>query len=306
MAHSIENTVIAGDIRVVAPSLPNDFFQAIVTSPPYFGHRNYSGFPNPSEIGQEEDPAQYVANLVAVFRVLHDKLKPNGLLWLNLGDSYRDKSLLGIPWRVALALQEDGWVLRSDIIWYKPNAMPSSVKDRPTTDHEYVFMLARNPSYYYNADAIREPHVTFTKKSKMRGGRNHFGKPGGTPEAGKNTGNSNLHDGRWDQAFHPLGRNRRTVWEIPLSKSRNAHFAVYPEKLAELCILASTSEGDFVLDPFTGSGTTGVVACRLQRRFVGVELSNHYQAMAQQRIEAITAQLGLFQVKTTEELSDRT
>jgi site-specific DNA-methyltransferase (adenine-specific) len=306
MVHSIENSVIAGDIRVVAPSLPNDLFQTIITSPPYFGHRNYSGFPNPNEIGQEEDPAHYVANLVAVFRVLRDKLRPDGLLWLNLGDSYRDKSLLGVPWRVALALQEDGWILRSDIIWYKPNAMPSSVKDRPTTDHEYVFMLARNPSYYYNANAIREPHVTFTEKSRMRGGRNHFGKPDGTPEAGKNAGNSNLHDGRWDQAFHPLGRNRRTVWEIPLSKSRDAHFAVYPEKLVELCILASTREGDFVLDPFTGSGTTGVVACRLQRRFVGVELSDYYQAMAQQRIAAAAAQLGLFQAKTAEELSNRT
>jgi site-specific DNA-methyltransferase (adenine-specific) len=225
---------------------------------------------------------------------LRKKLKPDGLFWLNLGDTYRGKSLLGIPWRVALALQDDGWILRSDIIWHKPNAMPSSVKDRPTTDHEYVFMFAGSADYYYDADAIREPHVTFTEKSRMKGGRNHFGKAGGTPEAGKNAGNNNLHDGRWDQAFHPKGRNKRTVWEIPLSKFREGHFAVYPEKLVETCILASTRDQDFVLDPFTGSGTTGVVAAKLSRRFVGVELVSEYQAMAQKRIDDAGSQLGLF------------
>lgn len=297
MSYALDGKVLLGDIRTIASTLPDDFFQTIVTSPPYFGHRNYTGFSNASELGQEREPEEYVENLVGVFRQLRSKLRPDGLLWLNLGDTYREKSLLGIPWRVALALQRDGWILRSDIIWYKPNAMPSSVKDRPTTDHEYVFMLARTPQYYYDADAIREPHVTFSENSRMRGGRNHFGRPGGTPEAGKNAGNSNLHDGRWDQAFHPLGRNRRTVWEIPLSKFRDAHFAVYPERLVELCVLAATREGDFVFDPFTGSGTTGVVAYRLQRRFVGVELSSEYQSMAQRRIDAVSSQLGLFSVR---------
>ena len=294
MSTTFDGRVLLGDIRSIAPSLPEDFFQAIVTSPPYFGHRNYSGFLNAHELGQEREPEEYIENLVTVFRQLRPKLKPDGLMWLNLGDTYREKSLVGIPWRVALALQDDGWILRSDIIWYKPNAMPSSVKDRPTTDHEYVFMFARTAQYYYDADAIREPHVTFSEKSKMRGGRNHFGKSGGTPEVGKNAGNNNLHDGRWDQAFHPLGRNRRTVWEIPLSKFRDAHFAVYPERLVELCILAATREGDRVLDPFTGSGTTGVVAYRLNRQFVGVELSPDYQSMAQRRLDAASAQLGLF------------
>ncbi len=301
MTNELTGTVFSGDIREVAPKLPEQWFQAIVTSPPYFGQRNYTDDRNQLEIGQEHELEQYVANLVQVFRLLRQRLRPDGLLWLNLGDSYRGKSLLGIPWRVALALQDDGWILRSDIIWYKPNAMPSSVKDRPTTDHEYVFMFARNPQYYYDADAIREPHVTFTEKSKMRGGRSHFGKIDGTPEAGKNSGNSNLHHGRWDQAFHPLGRNRRTVWEIPLSKSREAHFAVYPEKLVELCILASTREQDYVLDPFTGSGTTGVVACRLHRKFVGVELVPEYQAMAQQRINAARVQLELFQTQVADD-----
>jgi site-specific DNA-methyltransferase (adenine-specific) len=301
MSNKMEGKVILGDIRDVAPTLPDDFFQAIVTSPPYFGHRDYSKGSNPKEIGRESEPGEYVENLVRIFRDLRPKLKSDGLFWLNLGDTYRDKLLLGIPWRVALALQDDGWILRSDVIWYKPNAMPSSVKDRPTTDHEYLFMFAKTPDYYYDADAIREPHVTFTEKSKMRGGRNHFGKVGGTPEAGKNAGNNNLHDGRWDQAFNPKGRNKRTVWEIPLSKFRDTHFAVYPEKLVETCILASSREGDVIFDPFTGSGTTGVVAYRLARRFVGVELVEEYQKMAQTRLDEARTQLDLFQAVDVED-----
>ena len=296
MSNSLDGKVILGDILSVCPTLPNHLFQTIITSPPYFGHRHYSNSHDPREIGQESDPSQYIENLVCIFRDLRQKLRSDGLLWLNLGDTYRDKSLLGIPWRVALALQGDKWILRSDVIWHKPNAMPSSVTDRPTTDHEYLFMFAATPNYYYDADAIREPHVTFTEKSKMRGGRSHFGKVGGTPEAGKNAGNGNLHDGRWDQAFNPKGRNKRTVWEIPLSKFRDTHFAVYPEKLVETCILASTREDDFVFDPFTGSGTTGVVANKLSRRFVGVELVREYQIMAQKRIDDARAQPRLFQM----------
>lgn len=294
MIRRVENRVILGDIRDVAHTFPENLFQAIITSPPYFGHRKYSESEDRCEIGRERDENSYISNLVEIFRLLRTKLKPDGLLWLNLGDTYRDKSLLGIPWRVALSLQEDGWILRSDVIWYKPNAMPSSIKDRPTTDHEYIFMLAKNREYFYDADAIREQHVTFTERSKMKGGRSHFGKAGGTPEGGKNTGNSNLHDARWDQAFHPKGRNKRTVWEIPLGKFRDVHFAVYPEKLVETCLLASTREGDFVLDPFAGSGTTGVVACKLLRRFTGVELVAKYQTMAQTRIDEANAQLHLF------------
>lgn len=294
MTEEIANKVILGDARKIAYTLPDDFFQAIVTSPPYFGHRNYSDEESLKEIGQESDVESYISNLVELFRELRKKLKPDGLLWLNLGDTYRKKTLLGIPWRVALSLQDDGWILRSDIIWHKPNAMPSSIKDRPTTDHEYIFMFAKTSEYYYNADAIREPHVTFTEKSKMKGGRNHFGKINGTPETGKNSGNQNLHDGRWNQAFHPKGRNKRTVWEIPLSKFRDVHFAVYPEKLVEICLLASTKEQDFVLDPFTGSGTTGVVASKLFRKFIGIELVEKYQIMAQNRIDEVNMQLNLF------------
>jgi len=211
-------------------------------------------------------------------------LRDDGTLWLNLGDTYRNGQLCGVPWRVALALQDRGWLLRSDIVWHKPNAMPSAVKTRPTTDHEYMFLLSKQPEYHYDADAIREPHVTFSERSKMRGGRGHFGKVNGTPERGKNGGNSNLHDGRWDQAFHPNGRNRRTVWSIPLGKFREAHFAVFPERLVEPCIKAGCRPGGVVLDPFMGSGTVGVVAGRLGRKYLGFELVAEYAAMAERRI----------------------
>jgi site-specific DNA-methyltransferase (adenine-specific) len=172
--------------------------------------------------------------------------------------------------------------------------MPSSVKSSPTTDHEYIFLFSKSKNYYYDADAIREPHITFTDKSKMRGGRNHLGKKNGTPEKGKNSGNQNLHDGRWDQAFHPKGRNKRTVWEIPLGKFRDAHFAVYPESLVKTCLLASTQKDDVVFDPFAGSGTTGVVALKHQRKFIGCELVKYYQEMAQRRLDNIVVQPRLF------------
>jgi len=279
------NKVILGDVREVHDRLQDTCFQTIITSPPYFGHRIYCKDMQQHEIGVEENLNDYIFNLTHCFTLLKTKLKDDGLLWLNLGDTYRGKNLLGVPWKLALALQDSGWILRSDIIWHKPNAMPSSVKDRPTTDHEYIFMFSKQDNYYYDIDSIREPHITFSEKSKMRGGRNHLGKKHGTPESGKNGGNQNLHDGRWDQAFHPKGRNKRTVWEIPLGKFRDAHFAVYPEKLVETCLLASTKIGDLVLDPFCGSGTTGVVANKHFRKFVGIELVQKYQQMSQARID---------------------
>ena len=163
--------------------------------------------------------------------------------------------------------------------------MPSSVKTRPTTDHEYVFFLTAGSDYYYDQDAIREPHVTFSENSRMKGGRNHFFKRGSTPEQGKNGGNTNLHDARWDQAFHPKGRNKRTVWTIPLSKVREAHFAVFPESLVENCILAGSPTGGIVLDPFMGSGTTAIVAGRHERSYVGIDCNKEYCAMARKRIK---------------------
>ena len=257
-------TVACGNASEVLEGIPDGIIQTTVTSPPYFGHRNYSPGEK-KEIGIERQIDEYIKNLVTVFEVLFRKTRNDGTLWLNLGDTYRNNVQLGVPWRVALALSSIGWQLRSDIIWHKPNAMPSSVKTRPTVDHEYVFFFAKSKDYVYNADAVREPHVTFSEKSKMKGGRNHLGKRGGTPEKGKNAGNANLHTARWDQAFHPLGRNKRTVWEIPLGKFRGAHFAVFPEKLVETCLLATSNEGGLVCDPFAGSGTTGIVAKKLGR-----------------------------------------
>lgn len=291
---SLENRVLLGNVRQVVNLLPDAFFQSIITSPPYYRHRNYSGNDHSVELGRENNVRDYISSIVNIFGRLKPKLRTDGLLWLNLGDTYEDKSLLGVPWRIALALKDDGWRLRSDIIWYKPNAMPASVTDRPTTDHEYIFMFSKSLNYFYDADAIREPHVTFTEKSRMKGGRSHFGKKHGTPEKGKYSGNANLHNGRWDQAFHPKGRNKRTVWEIPLEKFRDVHFAVYPEKLVEICLLASTKENDYVLDPFAGSGTTGVVACKHCRKFVGIELVKEYQEMAQKRIDQVLKQPPLF------------
>jgi len=275
------NRIICSDAAHTLSRLPDSCVACIVTSPPYYGQRDYS---TDIQIGNEQSPSQYVAKLVEVFRECHRVLSESGTLWLNLGDKYQDGRLLGMPWRVAIALQDEGWILRSDIIWHKTNAMPSSVSTRPTPDHEYLFFFSKNHKYYYDADAIREPHTTFTDKSKMKGGRGHFGKRGGTPENGKLRGNANLHKARWDQAFHPLGRNKRTVWSVPLSKYRGAHFAVFPEKLIEPAILAGCKPGDTVLDPFLGSGTTAIVAIRLGRNFVGIDSSLEYCKIAEQRI----------------------
>lgn len=284
------DAVIHGDALYRLQALPDDYAQAIITSPPYYQQRDYDA---QGQLGSENTTGEYVRKLVRIFSECRRVLKESGLLWLNLGDKYLDGRLLGMPWKVALALSESGWILRSDVVWHKSNAMPSSVKNRPTTDHEYVFMLSKSNKYFYNADAIREPHVTFTDKSRMRGGRKHFGKRGGTPEKGKNGGNSNLHTGRWDQAFHPLGRNRRTVWSIPLSKFPDAHFAVFPEKLVEICIHASTNRGDCILDPFCGSGTTLVVARRLGRHFVGIDINKEYCLMSLRRLDGVQQELAL-------------
>lgn len=279
--------IINKDILNAINDLEEQSVQTIITSPPYYKLRKYSKDKKLSkeEIGRETSVSEYVNHLTQVFHNLKPILKDNGLLWLNLGDTYINKELQGIPWQVALSLMNDGWILRSDVIWHKPNAMPSSVTSRPTVDHEYVFMFSKNKDYYYDADAIREPHVTFTSKSKMKGGRKHFGKRNGTPENGKNKGNSNLHNGRWDQAFNPKGRNKRTVWSIPLSKFRGAHFAVFPKKLVEIPLKSSSKPKDTILDPFTGSGTTGVVAIEHDRNFIGVELEPEYAAMANNRIK---------------------
>lgn len=275
------NLIVNSDALTALQSMPSEFVQTIVTSPPYWGQRNYG---MDGQLGAEETPDAYLERILAILEEARRVLSKTGTLWLNLGDKYRNGELLGLPWKVAIALSQAGWILRSDIIWHKPNAMPHSAKTRPTHDHEYVFLFSKASEYYYDADAIREPHVTFSEGSKMRGGRNHFGKRGGTPETGKNSGNVNLHDGRWDQAFHPLGRNKRTVWSVPLGKFRGAHFAVFPIGLVEPCVLAGSPKGAIVLDPFFGSGTTGLVALNNGRKFIGLELNPEYCELARSRL----------------------
>jgi DNA modification methylase len=283
-----KSRIICGDSRSVLNELPEDCVNTIVTSPPYFQQRDYV---DARQVGLEPSQTAYVESLVQVLNECQRVLRDNGTLWLNIGDKYKKGRLLGMPWRVAFALEEAGWILRSDVIWHKPNAMPHSVKTRPTTDHEYLFLFSKSSTYYYDADAIREPHVTFTENSKMRGGRNHFGKRDSTPEKGKNSGNSNLHDARWDQAFHPKGRNKRTVWSVPLGKFRDAHFAVFPPKLIEPCILAGSPAGGVVLDPFFGAGTVGLVATELGRQYIGVELNPDYVEIARKRLANVQVKL---------------
>jgi len=281
-AADYRNTILCGDAVRTLRRLPAGIVDCVVTSPPYFRQRDYAG--DPRQVGLESSPADYVERLVAIFREARRTMKPTATLWLVIGDKYDGGELLGMPWRVALALKDDGWALRGDCIWHKPNAMPSSAKTRPTVDHEYAFFFGATRDGYYDADAVREPHVTFSANSRMRGGRRHFFQRGGTPEAGKNGGSVNLHDGRWDQAFHPLGRNKRTVWSIPLSKFRDAHFAVFPEPLVEICIKAGSPPGGLVLDPFLGSGTTALVARRLGRDYLGIDCVAEYCQMARKRL----------------------
>lgn len=285
----IANQIFRGDSLSSLKKLPKNSIDCIVTSPPYYGQRDYG---MNGQIGNEKKQSDYIENLVNIFNECKRVLKDTGSLWLNLGDKYNNGNLMGMPWRVALALQDEGWILRNDIIWHKPNAMPHSAKNRLTTDHEYIFFFTKSSKgYYYDQDAIREKHKTFSEDSKMKGGRNHFGKKGGTPEKGKNSGNSNLHDGRWDQAFHPNGRNKRTVWNIPLSKFRGAHFAVFPERLIEPCILAACPKNGIVLDPFFGAGTTGFVATQQGRQYVGIELNPEYADIAENRLQSVQTEL---------------
>ncbi len=280
------NQFLCGDAEVIVRSLPDQCADTIVTSPPYFQQRDYG---SDKQIGQEASPVAYVERLTELFAELKRVLKPTGSAWIVIGDKYVSGQMQGMPWRLAIAMQDDGWILRSDCIWHKPNAMPSSVKTRPTTDHEYIFFFSREKDYYYDADAIREPHVTFSEKSKMKGGRGHFGQRDGTPEQGKNGGSNNLHDGRWDQAFHPKGRNKRTVWSIPLSKCREAHFAVYPQALVETCIRATCPEGGTVLDPFSGAGTTAIAATNLERNFIAIDCVKEYCQLGKKRLAEFVA-----------------
>jgi len=303
------STILEGSAARVLRSISDRSVQTCVTSPPYYGLRDYG---HDGQIGLEPTPDEYVARLVEVFREVRRVLRDDGTLWLNLGDSYaanrpyqvpstkggakhgdgqsaggrasivpdglKPKDLIGIPWRVAFALQADGWYLRQDIIWHKPNPMPESVTDRCTKAHEYVFLLSKSARYYYDQEAVKEPAVNTRKPGrKIQDTRNTHGTGGGN--AGINALMARYHNGE-----APIDRNRRSVWTITTKPFKGAHFAVMPLELAETCVKAGSRPDDLVLDPFSGSGTTGVAAVSLGRRYLGVELNPEYAAMARSRI----------------------
>jgi DNA modification methylase len=294
-------TLLQGDALDQLQSLESKSLQCCVTSPPYWGLRDYG---TASQLGLEPTPEAYITNMVAVFREVWRVLREDGTLWLNMGDGYarsggeqdggnrelmhlngkqkrmlsvkgtglKPKDLCGIPWRLAFALQADGWYLRSDIIWHKPNPMPESVTDRPTKAHEYIFLLTKQERYFYDAEAIREP---VTGNAHLRGN-------------GQNPKRQNAEFGVRSNSTFPAPalvdeRNKRSVWTIPTQAYADAHFATFPEELPKLCILAGTKLGDTVLDPFAGSGTTGQVAIELGRRAILIELNPNYCDMIQVR-----------------------
>ena len=289
--------------------------QMCVTSPPYFGLRDYG---HPGQLGLEKSPDEYVKSMVEVFRCVRDVLADDGTLWLNLGDSYagyhgnknseiptsstngwtngynenkraggkpqdiglKPKDLIGIPWRVAFALQADGWYLRQDIIWHKPNPMPESVTDRCTKAHEYIFLLSKSERYFFDSDAMKEPATHAGKRVSL--GDKSFSK-GQAAGAGMAPSGNGLAD-HYDV---PETRNRRSVWTVATRPYKGAHFATYPPALIEPCILATSRPGDIVLDPFMGSGTTAQVALQHGRQYMGCELNPDYDALQRERLSKI-------------------
>lgn len=291
-----------GDVLDVLRELPPESVQMAVTSPPYYALRDYGV---EGQIGLEATPDEYVCRMVGVFHELRRVLRDDGVLWLNIGDTYngsggaggdynkgglkegqprypghhvnglKPKDLIGIPWMLAFALRADGWWLRSDIIWSKPNPMPESVTDRPTKSHEYLFLLSKRATYYYDADAIREPHL----EEHLGRYKSVFWQEGTKEAAGSGRLEAAANTGGFKEP-NPAGRNARSVWEITTHGYPGAHFATFPEALVEPCILAGSAEGDTVLDPFMGSGTTAWVAKRLGRKAVGIELNEEYLKLA--------------------------
>lgn len=267
-----KSQIIAGDCRSILPTLPERSVHCCITSPPYFGLRDYG---HPGQLGLERSPDAFVQELVAVFREVRRVLRDDGTLWLNLGDSYgKEKQLLGIPWRVGLALQADGWHLRQDIIWHKPNPMPESVRDRCTKAHEYIFLLTKSPRYYFDSEAIKEPAVKGAAGSSFNKGKT----------ATHQMGRSSDRD-RADSST----RNRRSVWTVSTKPFKEAHFATFPPDLIEPCVLAGCPIGGTVLDPFSGAGTTGLVALSNDRNYIGVELNPAYCEMAKARLLEVGA-----------------
>lgn len=298
--------ILIGDVRERLKELADQSVNCCVTSPPYWGLRDYG---NDGQIGLEQTPDAFIAELVSVFGQVKRVLRDDGTLWLNIGDSYastkegntngtsgkvkqkagvndntrkrtipdglKHKDLVGVPWMLAFALRADGWYLRQDIIWHKPNPMPESVTDRCTKSHEYIFLLSKSRQYYFDNEAIKEPSSNLGK-TEIRFGGNKYG-DSDDPKHATKSGNEYTDTGK---------RNKRDVWTVTTRPFKGAHFATFPPALIEPCILAGCPEGGTVLDPFFGAGTTGLVAQRHNRKWIGCELNPEYAAIAQTRIEA--------------------
>jgi DNA modification methylase len=255
-------TLHQGDSLEVARTLDADTVDCIVTSPPYYGLRDYG---SDGQYGHEESPAAYVETMRALFNELRRVLADDGTLWLNIGDSYgKGKQLLGMPWRVALALQDDGWILRNAIVWHKPNAMPESVRDRLRGTYEQVFLFAKSPKYSFGLDEIREPYAPVSVARAGRSRKTAYAPDGQTPGKRKET------------TPNPLGANPGDMWSIPTKPFKEAHSAVMPPELARRCVVAGSRPGDTILDPFSGSGTTGMAARDEGRKYVGIDISAEY------------------------------
>ena len=311
MMHKAE--ILVGHAVSSLKGLPDGGVRTCVTSPPYWGLRDYG---NDNQIGLEATPSEFVESLCLVFDEVWRVLADDGTLWVNLGDSYagaslsrasnngragygnpregtfsrlgdglKPKELVGIPWRFAFAMQDRGWYLRQDIIWAKPNPMPESVTDRCTKSHEYIFLFTKQPRYFFDHKAIQEPAI---HSNDRRAGK------GRIPYDGKRQGK----EGTGQEAFVPIKefRNKRSVWNVGVASFKEAHFAVYPPALIEPCIKAGSAEGDTVLDPFSGSGTTGAVALQNGRHYVGCELNPDYAALSEKRISDAIGMFGKVEV----------
>ena len=300
----MRNTILYGDCRDTLKQF-DEQARTCVTSPPYYGLRNYGNEEN--QIGQENTPEEFIDQLVSVFKEVRNVLTDDGTLWINLGDSYynyrpgkgqsypkqsvsktnqdlptqcnkrgnkleglKEKDLIGIPWMFAFAMRSDGWYLRQDIIWHKPNPMPESVKDRCTKSHEYIFLLSKNKKYYYDNEAIKEPVKKDWGTRDRTQGKYHNPGSGLVPHSGL----SKSYD----------RKNKRDVWSITNKPYKGSHFAVFPPDLITPCILAGSEKGDIILDPFMGSGTTAMVAKQLGRDYIGCELHEEYSNLIDQRV----------------------
>ena len=299
----MKDTILFGDCLETLKQF-DEKARCCITSPPYYGLRDYGG--EDYQIGQEESPEEYIQKLVEVFREVRNNLTEDGTLWLNIGDSYynyrpgkgqslvkqtvsatkqdlpdkcarrgnkleglKEKDLIGIPWMLAFALRADGWYLRQDIIWHKPNPMPESVRDRCTKSHEYIFLLSKSKNYYYDNEAIKEPAQDWGTRDRTNGKYHNEG-TGLQPHSGLTKSYSK--------------RNKHSVWSINKKPYKGGHFATYPEELIKPCILAGSEKNDIVLDPFMGSGTTAAVARSLGRYYIGCELHKDYSKLIGERV----------------------